>query len=402
VKLDPSIFVKPEKSQISGPQQLPLSDSSFAFFFFIFIFIFIFYFLFFIFAFIFAFAFIFLFFVILPNYSKSIEQTTQPKWSGKSLDSKPLESKKTIKGKEEVPEIIAIGRALLSKKLVQTSKEDHERWSKFIVGFTKAVEVADRQIRVLGRIRTYRKWLPFSCSFCRFLSHNLNQCSFSFTSDQVLKAIRELEPDIKSKKQEMELADLLVKLSFFFPVVGGNSFKEKALYRFHADEAKFHEHSVAKGKLPTKPKGPQWPPYLPPLFHNFFPSLDFEWTLFSLPLLSLRNPAKEACSQPKVAMSWRFSCFSFFLLLLFSFLSWEGRGWGEARPSCQWKRSRRSKFEKKEAESTLCKRYKVNIKTASRYTSERALKDCFLRPLPSCFKRSRLLMVESSGTSIRE
>lgn len=60
----------------------------------------------------------------------------------------------------------------------------------------------------------------------------------SFSSEDVIDCIQELCPEIKTKKGALELGDLLVKMSFFFNVVGGTSFKEGALYRFHADEAK--------------------------------------------------------------------------------------------------------------------------------------------------------------------
>jgi len=63
----------------------------------------------------------------------------------------------------------------------------------------------------------------------------------------VIDCINELEPEVKQRSLTVELADLLVKLSFFFPVGGGNSFKDGTLYRFHADEAKFQD-SKPKGK----------------------------------------------------------------------------------------------------------------------------------------------------------
>jgi len=56
------------------------------------------------------------------------------------------------------PEIIRIGRHLLQDKYTQARKEDQERWNKFLVGFTMAIPVSDKQIRALGRIRTYKKW----------------------------------------------------------------------------------------------------------------------------------------------------------------------------------------------------------------------------------------------------
>ena len=65
----------------------------------------------------------------------------------------------------------------------------------------------------------------------------------------MLECLGDLEPEVKTRAMLHDLADLLVKLSFFFPVVGGNSFKEGSLFRFHADEAKFHDSdSKAKPK----------------------------------------------------------------------------------------------------------------------------------------------------------
>lgn len=127
----------------------------------------------------------------------------------------------------EEPELIRIGRQLLVDKYTQAKKEDQECWNKFVIGFTRAIPVSDKQVKVLGRIKTYRK---------------------CFTSEDVLECINDLEPDVKAKGFALELADLLVKMSFFFPVVGGNAFKEGALYRFHADEAKFQDTSKPKTK----------------------------------------------------------------------------------------------------------------------------------------------------------
>ena len=153
----------------------------------------------------------------------------------------PGDGKKTMRpSKEGETEILRVGRLLLTNKYVQITKEDHTLWSKLIIGFQNSIPVQDRQIRVFGRIRTYRRWLPF---LLRLLTCPANLTTpgllpFSFSSEDVIDCILEQQSEIKTKKGAMELADLLVKMNFFFPVVGGTSFKEGQLYRFHADEAK--------------------------------------------------------------------------------------------------------------------------------------------------------------------
>lgn len=70
--------------------------------------------------------------------------------------------KKTIRPSKDkdadVSPLVKTGRLLLNNKYVQISKEDHDGWMHFVVGFQKAIPVQDRQIRVFGRIRTYRRW----------------------------------------------------------------------------------------------------------------------------------------------------------------------------------------------------------------------------------------------------
>jgi hypothetical protein len=153
--------------------------------------------------------------------------------SEQSPDPKNGDYKKTMRGSpggSSEPEIIRIGKTLLNNKYVQRNKEDLERWSRFVVGLSNNIPVSDRQIRVLGRIRTYRK---------------------CFTAEEVLITILELENEIKTKKQALDLADIMVKLTFFFPVAGGGTFKEKALYRFHADEVKFQESNPKNKQRPA-------------------------------------------------------------------------------------------------------------------------------------------------------
>ena len=64
---------------------------------------------------------------------------------------------------------------------------------------------------------------------------------FSFTSDDVLDCILKLEPELSQRRHLLEVADILVKLTFFFSILGGQSFKEGGLYRFHADEKKMQD-----------------------------------------------------------------------------------------------------------------------------------------------------------------
>ena len=60
--------------------------------------------------------------------------------------------------RSDEPDLVRIGRQLLLDKYTQAKKEDQERWNKFVIGFTMAIPVSDKQTRVLGRIKTYRKW----------------------------------------------------------------------------------------------------------------------------------------------------------------------------------------------------------------------------------------------------
>jgi len=87
----------------------------------------------------------------------------------------------------EIPEILKIANKLLPENYVQPTKEETEKWNKFLVGFTQRISVDTKQMRVMGRIRTFRKWLLISLRFLLVPAANLHSLFFFFKALQEIK-----------------------------------------------------------------------------------------------------------------------------------------------------------------------------------------------------------------------